>query len=47
MQTRVGPQLSEGGYQQKPLKAGPLNLINILIVFLNLVAAHGVVLQDK
>ena len=42
MQTRAGP-LSGGGCQQNALKAGPLNLINILIVFPNLVAADGVV----
>lgn len=46
MQTRAGP-LSGGGCQQNALKAGPLNLINILIVFPNLVAADGVVPQDK
>lgn len=42
----VGP-LSGGGCQQNALKAGPLNLINIPIVFPNLEAADGVVPQIK
>lgn len=39
MQARVGPLSGEGCWQNA-LRASPLNLINILIVFPNLVAAH-------